>query len=133
MTLIYYIKDNSLQLDIFGLEKKRKWENVTTSSFVDGQTIALSHSKRFFSCTCEELCFYLRPSFYTTLHCVTQSIDVRTYYTSILLITRLNNLETWKSYWGQFKDSIYLLRVSNDAENSCCLSLQCTLVLIRIV
>jgi len=78
--------------------KKRKWENVTTSSFVDGQTIALSHSKRFFSYICEELCFYLRPSFYTTLHCIAQSIDVRTYYTSILLITRLNNLETWKSY-----------------------------------
>lgn len=133
MTLIYYIKDNSLQLDIFGLEKKKKMGKCDDELFcgwADNRFISL---KKVFSCTCEELCFYLRPSFYTTLHCVTQSIDVRTYYTSILLITRLNNLETWKSYWGQFKDSIYLLRESNDAENSCCLSLQCTLVLIRIV
>lgn len=75
-------------------KKKRKWEDVTTSSFVDGPAIVLSHSKRFFLYMWRTLLLFTSKLLYYFTLCCAQSIDVRTYYTSILLITRLNNLET---------------------------------------
>lgn len=84
MTLIYYIKDNSFQLKVLDWQRKKgKWVNVTTtSSFVDGQTQSLYLTQKgFFLYMWRTLLLFIRPSFYTTLHCVARSIDVRTYYT----------------------------------------------------